>query len=77
MKTHIDLKLFASLSDLTPVTGEKYPISPGTTIGMLLEQLGVAKNEVKLIFINGRKGDLTSALQGGERVGIFPPVGGG
>lgn len=77
MKTHIDLKLFASLSNFMPASGGEYPISPGTTVHMLLEQLGVAENEVKLIFINGKKGDVTSALQGGERVGIFPPVGGG
>jgi len=77
MKTYINLKLFATLSNFTPVSGGKYPISPGTTVGKLLEQLGVAENEVKLIFIDGKKGDLTSTLQGGERIGVFPPVGGG
>ena len=77
METHINIQLFASLSNFTPVSAEKYPIAPGTTVGTLMEQLGVAENEVKLIFIDGKKGDLTSTLQGGERVGIFPPVGGG
>lgn len=77
METHINIQLFASLSNFTPVSAEKYPIAPGTTVGMLLDQLGVAENEAKLIFIDGKKGDLTSTLHGGERVGIFPPVGGG
>ncbi len=77
MEMHINIQLFATLSSFTPVSAEKYPIEPGTTVGLLLEQLGVAANEVKLIFIDGKKGDLTSTLQGGERVGIFPPVGGG
>ena len=77
MEAHIDIKLFASLSNFTPVAAEKYPIAPGITVGMLLDQLGVPENEVKLIFIDGKKGDLTSTLLGGERVGIFPPVGGG
>ena len=77
METHINIQLFASLSNFTPISAEKYPIAPGTTVGMLLDQLGVAKDEAKLIFIDGKKGDLTSTLQGGERVGIFPPVGGG
>jgi molybdopterin synthase sulfur carrier subunit len=77
MEMHINIQLFASLSNFTPVSAEKHPIAPGTTVGMLLEHLGVAENEVKLIFVDGKKGDLTSTLQGGERVGIFPPVGGG
>jgi molybdopterin converting factor small subunit len=50
---------------------------PGTKIRDLLEQLNVSEDDIKLIFINGKKGDLTSTLYGGERVGIFPPVGGG
>jgi molybdopterin synthase sulfur carrier subunit len=77
MEMHINIQLFASLSNFTPISAGKYPIAPGTTVGMLLEHLGVAENEVKLIFVDGKKGDLTSTLQGGERVGIFPPVGGG
>lgn len=77
MEMHINIQLFASLSNFTPVSAEKHPIAPGTTVGMLLEHLGVAENEVKLIFVDGKKGALTSTLQGGERVGIFPPVGGG
>ena len=77
MQTHISIKLFATLSKHTPASADNYPVAPGTEIRILLEQLGVPENDVKLIFIDGRKGDLTSKLQGGERVGIFPPVGGG
>jgi sulfur-carrier protein len=46
-------------------------------VNRLLEQLGVPVSDVKLIFINSLKGSLDSRLYGGERVGIFPPVGGG
>ena len=77
MQTFITVKLFATLNNYTPASAEKYPIEPGTSIRVLIERLGVPKDEVKLIFINGVKGDLTSSLTGGERVGIFPPVGGG
>lgn len=76
MTTPITIKLFATLSQYTPAD-ETYPVEPGTAIRDLLRQLGVPEDEVKLIFVNGRKGDLTTTLQGGERVGIFPPVGGG
>ncbi len=77
MQTFISVKLFATLSNYTPASADKYSVEPGTTIRVLMAQLGVPEDEVKLIFINGIKGDLTSSLTGGERVGIFPPVGGG
>ena len=77
MNAHITIKLFATLGQFTPSSSNNYPIEPGTTVRNLLKQLGVPEDEIKLIFIDGIKGDLTSTLQGGERVGIFPPVGGG
>lgn len=77
MTDSIDIKLFASLSKKTPEPSERYPIEPGMTVRELIDRLEVPENEAKLIFINGRKGELTSVLKNGDRVGIFPPVGGG
>jgi molybdopterin converting factor small subunit len=77
MTVQITIKLFASLNRYTPVSSENYPIEPGTTVRNLLKQLGVPEDEIKLIFINGIKGNLASVLQSGDRVGVFPPVGGG
>ena len=77
MQTSISIKLFASLNSYTPDASDNYPVRPGTTIRDLMEQLGVPEAEVRLIFIDGVKGNLSSVLHGGERVGIFPPVGGG
>ena len=74
---HINIKLFATLKRFTPVSSDSYPIEPGTTVRNLFQQLGVPEDEAKLIFIDGKKGNLASTLRGGERVGIFPPVGGG
>jgi len=75
--TTIDLRFFATLAPYTPPDASRYPIASGTTVGQLLDRLQVRYADAKLIFINGIKGDLDSTLQGGERVGIFPPVGGG
>lgn len=77
MTEYIDIKLFASLSEKTPKPSEKYPVETGMTVRELIDRLAVSENEAKLIFINGRKGELTSVLKDGDRVGIFPPVGGG
>jgi molybdopterin converting factor small subunit len=77
MKSHIQIKLFASLSQFMPPSSDDYLIETGINIGNLLEQLNIPQEKAKLIFINGVKADLNSTLSGGERVGIFPPVGGG
>ncbi len=77
MKKYIDLKLYATLKKFSPPSPEQYPVEPGATVLSLIEKLGIPSNQAKLIFINGVKCELTDPLQGGERVGIFPPVGGG
>ena len=77
MTVHITVKFFATLKKYTPVPSENYPVTPGITVKTLLEELSVPEEEVKLVFIDGVKHDLASILQGGERVGIFPAVGGG
>ncbi len=77
MAATITLKLFATLAKHLPDTADRYPIAPGTTVGRLVEDLGIPRKEAKLIFVNGIKQDLDTPLEGGDRVGIFPPVGGG
>jgi hypothetical protein len=77
MTAHVQLELFASLRVFSPPQGKGFPISPGQTVQDVLLSLGVPIDEVQLVFVDGIKGDLTSVLRGGERIGVFPPVGGG
>jgi len=77
MKPHIHIKLFASLRKYLPESPETYPIEPGISIEHLIGQLGIPVKDVKLVFINSVKSNLSSYLEGGETVGLFPPVGGG
>jgi len=77
MNSHIQVKLFASLQEFTPPSSDNYPIAEDSSIHSILEKLSVPSEKAKLIFINGVKADLSATLKGGERVGIFPPVGGG
>lgn len=76
-ESEIQLKLFANLQAFTPPAADRYPIEAGITVGDLLAQLDIQEDKIKLIFIDGVKSELTTILRGGERVGIFPPVGGG
>ena len=77
MPRKIQLKLFATLTKYLPADSDHISIIPGETVAQVLEKLGVPLKEVKLVFIDGVRKELSHALSGGERVGIFPPVGGG
>jgi len=77
MKAQVKLKLFATLNRFTPESADRYPIEPGISLRVLLTRLGIPIEEVNLIFINDRRGNLNSTLSGGESVSIFPPLGGG
>jgi len=75
--TTIQLKLFAGLAAFTPENSDRLPIQPGVTVAGVLQQLNIPRIKAHLIFINGIKKSLDARLEGGERVGIFPPVAGG
>ena len=73
----IDLKLFVTLSKYLPLDSQAYEIKEGTTINGLMKEIGIPQESVKLIFINGKKQASDYCLQNKDRVGLFPPVGGG
>ena len=73
----IDLRMFASLATRMPPDAARFSVTAGITVRQLIEQLEISPTDAKLIFINGVRKDLDTPLSGGERVGIFPPVGGG
>ena len=78
MKTRIQLKLYATLQKRMPDgDADRFEIDAGLTIEQLLDLLDIPATEAKLVFVNGTKASLKTSLNGGERVGIFPPVGGG
>lgn len=77
MAIHISIHLFATLANFQPDNADKYPIEPGTSVQDILIKLRVPLEDVRLVFINGVKGAMGSIPQDGDRVGVFPPVGGG
>lgn len=76
-ESYIQLKLFANLQNFMPPTADNFAIEAGLTIGALLARLDIPEDKIKLVFVDGVRAELTTILDGGERVGIFPPVGGG
>ncbi|MFO7753417.1 MAG: MoaD/ThiS family protein [Desulfobacteraceae bacterium] len=73
----INLNLFVTLAKYQPVDSGAYRIEEGTTIADLIRITGIPEDEAKLVFINGKRQDRDYVLQHCDRVGIFPPVGGG
>lgn len=73
----IEIKLFATLARFLPENAEDFPIEEGETIQSLIEKLGLPEKDVTLMFINSLRSDRDSEIKDGDRVGLFPPVGGG
>lgn len=79
MKIH--LNLFATLACYKPPAHGSGPLliecEDHTSIGQVLAKLGVPHDKVKLYFRNGVHAKKDTILQDGDRVGVFPPIGGG
>ena len=77
----VQIKISATLrdfiSDYDPVQGLSLPLESGDTPGTMIEKLGVPLAKVKVIMVNGKHAQLETPLREGDRLGIFPPVGGG
>jgi molybdopterin converting factor small subunit len=77
----VELNLYASLRRFLPAEGGgttcTLEIDEGKTIGDLLKRLNVPLDTVKVVFLNGVHAEMKEGLNDGDRVGVFPPVGGG
>ncbi len=60
-----------------PYTGITLEVPPGTPVSRVISELGLPLKEVTLIMVNGVRQQPEFPLQGDERLGLFPPIGGG
>jgi len=60
-----------------PYQGISLDIPPGTPVSWIISHLGLPATEVTLIMVNGRRQSADFLLEGDERLGLFPPIGGG
>lgn len=49
----------------------------GETVGGLIKLLGIPFEEIKVILLNGRAAGEDAPVADGDRLGLFPAVGGG
>ena len=75
------LKLFAGLRAAYEPAGRagggEFEFPEATTVAQALGRIKVPLEEAKIIFVNGRHAGPETALQDGDRLSVFPPVGGG
>ena len=71
----IDVKCFATLAEFQP--DEAMELPEGTTVAQAMDTLAVPPQEVAVIFVNGRGATPDTVLSQGDRLGLFPAVGGG
>ena len=75
----VDVKCFATLAndgtcDYKQSTA--YELEDGQTVADLAASAGIADENIKITFVNGRHADRGTVLAHGDRVGFVPPVGG-
>lgn len=75
----VEVRLYAGLRPSGP--GGHAPLKPslqeGATVHALLKLLDLPLERVKVVFVNGRQQPPDYVLHEADRVGIFPPAGGG
>ena len=52
-------------------------VQEGSTVAEVLKTMSIELTEVHIIMINGASRSLDVVLLNGDRLGLFPPVGGG
>lgn len=77
----IEACLYATLSKYLPEKNSNrctvLEVETNATVGQVIDRLDIPGKSVKLVFVNGIRGTTDTVLSDGDRIGLFPPVGGG
>lgn len=78
---HVNVHLYATLAKFLPPEAVdktcRIELNQHATVSDIIQRLGIPEKSVKLIFVNGVHAAKTKPVDDGDRVGLFPPVGGG
>ena len=76
----VEVRLYATLRRYTPASPNgvvSIDIAEGATVVDILKKISIDPAEIHLVMVNGIGCELEKILSSGDRVGLFPPVGGG
>ncbi len=77
MEMNIRVRLFATLREGRGKELMLEALNEGVTPKDIINRLGILEEEVAILLINGRDGEMSTVLKVNDVVSIFPPVGGG
>lgn len=73
----ISIKCYATLAKYQSDNSNEFPITPNEYLFDVVNRLGIEAKEIKIAFVNGKHATLDTKLQDGDKVALFPAVGGG
>lgn len=73
----VDVYLFASLRRGAGDSQQALALRARTSARDVVKRLAIPAMEIHLVFVNGRVASLDRLLQDGDRLALFPPIGGG
>ena len=75
----VEVRLYATLRRYAAASNGVMTaeLAEGTTVAGLMHHFGIDPAEVQLFMVNGMHSQPEQRLMDGDRVGLFPPVGGG
>ena len=77
LQIFLNASLRQYVAGYNPYHGITLEVAPGATVAQVVARLGLPAPEVTLIMVDGRRQEADCSLQGSERLGLFPPIGGG
>jgi len=77
VKVFLSTTLRKHIPGYDPSGGALFSVARKTTISDLCNLMKIPQDKIKIIMVNGRNASFDFELEGGERIGLFPPVGGG
>jgi len=77
----VEVRLYASLRKYHPNKGSSealgIELDDKTNLENLLDRLKIPKEEVAVLMVNGSRAEKSYLPENGDRIGIFPLIGGG
>ena len=65
------------ISGYDPSEGARFLVNRKTTVSELCKLMNIPEAKIKIVMVDGKSASFDYELQGDERIGLFPPVGGG
>lgn len=76
----LEVRLYATLRQAAPDAPAgvvPLDVPAGATVAQVLDIIKIDPADVRMIMVNGLAAEPGQALKDGDRLGLFPPLGGG